>query len=233
MVSKPMKQKQRSKKNVKKSFYDVEAPITATKISLYGAGVEEFDGRTVNIDLTRSLRGKALELSLKIKNEEGKLKAYPVKARLSQGYIRRIVRRGTDYVEDSFVMNCRDKSVRVKPFLIARRRVSRAVRNALRRGARKFLEGYIKGRTSDEVFTDLLANKIQKGLAIKLKKIYPLGMSELRVFEVLGERNEDLEEIKEEKLDEVVEDVNQEKESKKEVKKKTVKKVKKSEEKEK
>ena len=32
-----------------------------------------------------------------------------------------------------------------------------------------------------------MANKIQKQLALKLKKIYPLALCEIRVFEVVGD----------------------------------------------
>ncbi len=184
---KVMKQKTKVKKNVKKKFYDVEVPLISTKVSLYAASEEELDGRSVKIDLTRSLRGKSLELKFKIKFEEGKLKGTPISAKLVQGYIRRVVRRGTDYVEDSFEGNTRDKKVSVKPFLITRKRVSRTVRNILRENAKKFLEGHMKTRNADEIFEEILTNKLQKDMASKLKKIYPLAMCEIRVFEILGE----------------------------------------------
>ena len=35
-----------------------------------------------------------------------------------------------------------------------------------------------------------MTNKLQKGIASKLKKIYPLAMSEIRVFEFLKEKTE-------------------------------------------
>ena len=61
------KGKTKSKKVLKKSFFEVEAPVTGTKIHLYGTSVEALDGRVVKIDLTKSLRGKSLELKIKIK----------------------------------------------------------------------------------------------------------------------------------------------------------------------
>ena len=190
-----MEQKIKSK-GAKKSFYDVEAPLTSAKISLYGSSAEEFEGRVITLDLTKNLRGKSLELRMRIKNEEGKLKAYPISANISGSYIRRSIRRGTDYIEDSFKANCRDAILIIKPFLITRRRVSRSVRSALRINARKFIESYVKIRIAKELFSDIIANKLQRGIASKLKKIYPLGMSEIRVFEILKEKP--LEEIKEE-----------------------------------
>src|SRR3989338_4364737 len=179
----------KTKKGGKKDFYDVEAPMTAVKISLYGSSAEDFDGQVVTLDLTKSLRGKSLELKMRINNVDGKLKAEPISINLLGSYVRRSMRRGADYVEDSFNVNCKDAKIVVKPFMITRRRVSRAVRRALRINARKFLEGHLKIRMTKEVFSDIIANKIQRGMALKLKKIYPLAFSEIRFFGIIGERD--------------------------------------------
>lgn len=183
---------------MKKGFYEVEAPLTALKISLYGSSLEEFNGRVVTLDLTKSLRGRSVELRMKVKNEDGKLRAYPISANVAGSYVRRAMRRGIDYVEESFKVNCRDAVLLVRPFLIARRRVSRNVRKSLRDNARKFIASYVKIRTIKELFSDIIANKLQRGMALKLKKVYPLAMCEIRAFEVVGERP--LEEIREEEM---------------------------------
>ncbi len=177
----------KSKKNIKRDFYEVNAPLTATKIHLYAGSAEDLNGRVVKLDLTKSLRGKSLELKMKVKLEGEKLEAEPISAGLVSSYIRKMMRRGTDYVEDSFEAKCRDVKVRVKPFFITRKRVSRPVRNVLRETAKKFLEGYLKTRTAREIFSEIMANKLQKQLALKLKKIYPLALCEIRMFEVVGE----------------------------------------------
>ncbi len=177
----------KSKKNIKRDFYEVNAPLTATKIHLYAGAPEDLNGKVVKLDLTKSLRGKSLELKMKVRLEDGKLEAEPVSALLVSSYIRKMMRRGTDYVEDSFEAKCRDVKVRVKPFFITRKRVSRPVRNVLRETAKKFLEGYLKTRTAREIFSEIMANKLQKQLALKLKKIYPLALCEIRMFEVVGE----------------------------------------------
>jgi ribosomal protein S3AE len=72
--------------------------------------------------------------------------------------------------------------------MITRNKVSRAVRNELRKESRKFLEGFVTTRTSKEVFSDLTSNKIQRELSMKLKKIYPLALCEIRVFEMIFEK---------------------------------------------
>lgn len=181
--SRPLKSK--AKKGTRKSFYEVKTPFTATKIKLFAADKVDLVGKVVLLDLTRSLRGKSLQLGVKIILSEDELIGVPFKANLSTGYLRKIVRKGTDYVEDSFGSECRDCIVRIKPFFITRKRVSRTVRRAIRDLAKKTLVSHLKTRNADEIFSEIMSNKLQKSLALKLKKIYPLAASEIKGFEIL------------------------------------------------
>ena len=178
----------KAKKGAKKGFFEVRTPLTATKIQLYGSSAEDLDGRVVKLDLTRSLKGKNFEFRLRAKNNEGILEAEPIGLELIGSYIRRMMRLGIDYVEDSFVAEMKDGKARVKPFMITRNKVSRAVRNELRNTTKKFVEAYLKMRVSKEVFTDIITNKLQKELFIRLKKIYPLALCEIRIFELVNEK---------------------------------------------
>ncbi len=175
----------KAKKLQKKSFFDVTSSLTAAKISLYAASAEELNGRIVKLDLTRSLRGKGLELKLKVKVEGSNLNSEPISLELAGSYIRRAFRKGADYVEDSLITECKDAKILIKPFMLTRNKVSRAVRRELRNAAREFLISYLKIRTSKELFTDIMTNKVQKELSLKLKKIYPLAFCEIRIFKLL------------------------------------------------
>ena len=93
--------KKKIKKNIKKSFYEISAPLTSTRIELYASSPEELDGKTIKIDLTKSLRGKSFELKLRIKNKDNSLVAEPESLILVMSYVRKIMRKGSDYVEDS------------------------------------------------------------------------------------------------------------------------------------
>ena len=95
-----------------------------------------------------------------------------------------MIRKGTNYVEDSFSAKCKDAQIKIKPFMITRKKVSRAVRKALREKAREELTNYIKNKGKEELFEDLFKNQLQKSLSLKLKKIYPLSLCEIRVFKV-------------------------------------------------
>ena len=178
----------KSNKIQKKSFFEASSTITAAKILLYAASAEELDGRIVRLDLTRNLRGKSLELRLRIKCENGVLTSEPVALELAGSYIRRMMRKGADYVEDSFVAECKDAKLLVKPFMITRNKVSRAVRRLLRNTAREHLITHLKSRPSKEIVTEITINKLQKEMSLKLKKIYPLALCEVRWFEILGEK---------------------------------------------
>ena len=183
-----MAEVKKTQKAQKKEFFEVGAPITATKIHLYAASREELEGRHVKLDLTRNLRGKNLELDLIVHLRGQELIAEPVCLELIGSYVRKMMRKGADYVEDSFEAECKNVNVLVKPFLITRNKVSRAIRKELRNNAKKYLEGYFKNRSSSEIFSEITTNKIQKELSLKLKKTYPLALCEIRVFRILGEK---------------------------------------------
>jgi ribosomal protein S3AE len=179
----------KGKKNIKKAFFDVKVPMISTLVKLYGAGEEELIGKVITIDLTKSLRGKSFILKMKVVKDSEGLKGVPFDISLAGSYIRRMIRKGTDYVEDSFIGECRDTNVKIKPFLITRKKVSRSIRGMLRDNANKFILGYVKTRTADEIISEIITNKLQKQLSIKLKKIYPLAMCDIRVFELLNKEN--------------------------------------------
>ena len=72
--------------------------------------------------------------------------------------------------------------------MLTRKHVSRSIRKTLREATRKYLEAYVKVRTLEEVFSDITTNKLQKELSLKLKKIYPLALCEIRIIERIEKR---------------------------------------------
>ncbi|MFA6022974.1 MAG: hypothetical protein WC781_02715 [Candidatus Pacearchaeota archaeon] len=188
----------------KKKFLSVKIPLINKEIELLGLSVEDFEGRFVKFDMTSDLRGKSLELRTKVKVSDGKAEANVLEAYLLGYYIRRMMRKGTDYVEDSFLVQCKDHQVRIKPFLITRKRVSRQIRSALREIAKKEIIEYVKDKTFENLVLDMINNKIQKELNIKLKKIYPLGLCEIRFIGIEDSKEykgevEEVQEVEEKK----------------------------------
>lgn len=168
----------------KKRFFDVDMPIIRRETQLQAYELKDLDGRLIKYDLTRLLKGKSLLLQLKVKVEGEKATSVPRELKLLSYYLRRMIRKGTNYVEDSFSTNCKDAQIRIKPFLITRRKVSRAVRKALREKVKEELIKYAKTKNSEEIFEEILKNQLQKTLSLKLKKIYPLSLCEIRTLKV-------------------------------------------------
>ena len=168
----------------KQKFFDVEMPILGKETQLYAFDIDELEGRMIKYDLTRLLRGKSLLLTLKTIVKDGKATSEPVELNVLPYFLRRMVRKGTNYVEDSFSTECRDGRVKVKLFLVTRKKVSRAVRKALHEKAREELKKYIKEKTRNELFDEILKSRLQKRLSLILKKIYPLSLCEVKYFKV-------------------------------------------------
>ena len=172
----------------RQKFFDINLPILNKETQLYGYNLKDFEGRFIKYDLTRLLRGKSMMLQLKVKISGDKAVAEPTEIKIMPYFIRRVMRKGTNYVEDSFSTSCKDTQVKIKPFLITRKKVSRAVRKALRNKAREELINYVKDKTSNSIFEEIMKNRIQKSLSLKLKKIYPLSLCEIRVFKIEKEK---------------------------------------------
>lgn len=168
----------------RKKFFDVDIPIIKKETQLQALNLSELDGRLIKYDLTRILRGKNIILSLKVEVEKDKATSKPQKLTLLPYFLKRAVRKNTDYVEDSFSTNCENAQLRIKPLLVTRKRVSKGVRKALREKAKEELSKYVKSKKSETIFEDVLKNRIQKELSLKLKKIYPLSLCEIRILKV-------------------------------------------------
>jgi ribosomal protein S3AE len=181
----------------KKRFFDVEIPLIKKETQLQAFELEELEGRIIKYDLTRLLRGKGLILQAVVNVSGEKAIATPKKIILLPYFLRRMIRKGTNYVEDSFSAECKDAIIRIKPFLITRRKVSRRVRKALREKARQEIIRYAKAKNYEDIFDDILKNSLQKPLSLALKKIYPLSLCEIRMMYI-----EKMLEIKEEKTKE-------------------------------
>lgn len=182
----------------KKRFFDIEIPLIKKETQLQAFDIEDLNGRIISYDLTRILRGKSMTLQAVIEVKDGKATAIPREIKLMPYYLRRMVRKGTNYVEDSFSVDCKDAKIRIKPFLVTRRKVSRKVRKALREKSKQELTEYIKTKKAEVIFDDILKNQLQKILSLKLKKIYPLSTCEIRILKIEKRFEKPMEEAKKE-----------------------------------
>jgi len=151
----------------RKKYIDVKVPFLGETLRVLGTP-QELDDKTIKLDLTRKLRGKGLTVKLRIFNREGTLYAIPNSLILASSYIRRMMRKRTDYIEDSFVVRCTDAKV---------------TRKNLRNTTKDFIVEYTKERDYMTVAQDIYDGTLQKTLLPKLKKVYPLSFCDIRVFE--------------------------------------------------
>ncbi len=200
----------------KKKFFEVEIPIINKTTQLYALEQKELEDKFVIYDLTRMLKGKSVLLTNQVKIKDEKLTTIPLGIKVMKHSIKNFVRKGTDYVEDSFNAKTKDAEVIVKPILVARRRISRKVRSALRKAVKEELIQEFSKLTADQAIDDLLKNKIQKPLSLKLKKIYPLSLCEIRYFKVKEFKpQEEIKETKKKTIKKEVEEKTEDKETKK------------------
>ena len=202
---------EKTKKIIKKKFFEVQIPLTASKVKLYATNESELDKKIIKLDMTKNLKGKNVELKARVSHKDGKTESEIISLILLPSYIRRIMRRGIDYIEDSFKTSCRDAELIIKPFMITRNHVSRSVRREIRNTARKFLESRIKIKSSLEIFSEIMTGKLQKTVSMKVKKIYPLELCEIRWIEVIGPPVKSKEPIatEETQVEEKIEEINE------------------------
>jgi ribosomal protein S3AE len=164
----------------KLKFIKVEIPSIGMEVDVLAKELKEMENKTVDIDLTRLLKGKSVEAIFKIRVQGDKLVADPIRLAIFGFYVRRMMRKGIDYVEDSLDLDAKDAKMTAKIFLITRKKIHRQLKNALRLKAKEELTNYLKETEAAKVFDDVLAGSIQRHLAQKLKKIYPLTFCDIR-----------------------------------------------------
>lgn len=184
-----MKQRRRRKNKMpakpqRKKSFEVEIPFMGEKTEAIAYDINDLDGRTLKLDMARSLRGKSADMVLKIKLQDSKAIARPKKMIVLPFFIKHMLRKGVSYVEDSFAAETKESKAVIKPFFITRKKVSRAVKRTLRNSAKNWIIDYAKTKTDEELFSDVLSGKLQKPLSLKLKKIYPLALCEIRILEI-------------------------------------------------
>jgi len=215
----------------RKKFIQVEVPLINEVIEVLGTP-ETLHKKSIKLDLSRKLKGKNLEITFKIFNQDNELAAFPKKMLISRSYISRAVRKGTSYVEDSLKIKAKDIRLTIKPLLVTRKKVSRVVRKNLRNTAKEFLIEYTKEKNYLDICEESLSGELQQKLLPKLKKVYPLSFCDIRILETKELEKADLGKPKQKPKEETEKPVEKDKEKKepkpekekpekKEIKKKT------------
>ncbi|MGB9707935.1 MAG: hypothetical protein ACPLXC_01240 [Candidatus Pacearchaeota archaeon] len=168
----------------KKKFFDVKLEVLESIVPLLAVSPDSLINRVVKLDLTKILKGKNCEAKFIVKRHENDFIGEIFSFTIFPSYIRRLIGHNISIVEDSFIVKAKDTNLRVKPFLITRKKVHRGVKKALRDETKDFLIKIAEERTRDKIFHAVITGILQKQLSKRLKKIYPLAVCELRVVKV-------------------------------------------------
>jgi len=106
--------------------------------------------------------------------------------RIMPPVVRRMVRRGKDKIEDSFICTTSDgKKIKVKPLIITRSKVKGSVISAIRKTAKMHLARTAAKLAYEKLVDELVSFRLQRGMQESLNKIYPVSISEIRWFELM------------------------------------------------
>ncbi|MCS7134302.1 MAG: hypothetical protein NZ889_00360 [Candidatus Pacearchaeota archaeon] len=169
---------------LKKKIFNIRLEILDIEVPVFGSSFGGVEGKTIIYDLTKILKGKNCEGKFRIKKETDSLVGVMESFMIYPHFIRKMIGKGVSIVEDSFVVKCQDSFLRIKPFLITRKKVHRSVRKALREKAKELITRTFSKATRQKAFQEVLSSHLQKILAKKLKKIYPLSVCEIRMMKV-------------------------------------------------
>jgi len=165
----------------KLKFFEVELSLIGKKVPILGKNLEDLKDRRIIFDMTRELNGKMAEAKFAVKIKDNKAYGDIVYFGLIQNYARRLVRKGTSPVEDSFVAVSKDGfKLRIKPLLVTRKKVPRSIRRSLRKKARELITNFVEKNEKDKIFHSIINYIMQRQIMIELKKIYPLLICEIR-----------------------------------------------------
>lgn len=164
--------------------YWVEVPLLRQKFPVLTSKPETIPGKIMKLDLTRMIRGRSMDANLLIKKTDEGYTSEFLATRVSQSYIKRMMRKNISWIEDSFVVKSADNMLRIKPFMITKKRVHRSVRKELRDNAKAVIIKIVSGIKTEEVFEAVISGRFQKEIISQLKKVYPLAFCEIRVLKI-------------------------------------------------
>jgi ribosomal protein S3AE len=183
----------KSKQQKKKRWYNIVASPEFKSVSIGetpALAPENLEGRKFKVNmmtLTRDMKKQSFVITFKVKEVKGNDAITEfMQYEMSGVHVKRVVKKGKDKVDDSFVVKTKDDvNVRVKPLLITRNKVQHSVKTTLRAETKVFIEKVAKEKDFFQFASSVLGTELQKTMKGTLKKVYPLSFVEIRVFKRL------------------------------------------------
>jgi len=148
---------------------------------------EQMLGRTVQVNLaqvTGDMKKQNMNVTFIVTDVKNNKANTVVKNLILQmGSIRRLVRPGSQRIDDSFAATTKDrKQVRIKPLLVTKTKIKSSVATALRAEMIREIKKMIEKNTFDDLVIIIANFNIQKELRDRLSKIYPLKTVQIKWF---------------------------------------------------
>jgi small subunit ribosomal protein S3Ae len=142
-------------------------------------------GRTVSANLanlTGDIRQQSITLKFLVTSVEGETGVADVVGyAMAASGIRRMVRRGSDRIDESFICDSSEgQKLQIKPMLITKTITNSAVHHSLRQALIGSLAKMVKRYTFNALINEVITSKLQMALKTELKKIYPLKSVEIK-----------------------------------------------------
>jgi small subunit ribosomal protein S3Ae len=194
----------------KKVWVDIYAPVeifNENKIGetpVYKDNVENVIGRSIDLNLAfvlNNFKYQNYKVIFQINKVSG-LKAYTEvkEIMLYSSYIRRITRKGTSKIEDSFIVKTSDGyEVRIKPLVITRFKAHRSQKTEIRKTYRKYLEEKASSLKYYELIEKVINYDLQNEIKPTLNKIFPVSNVEIRRITKISQVNQKVPQIVENK----------------------------------
>ena len=152
--------------------------------------ISALKGRNITINLmnlTGDIKRQHINLKFLIENlDDNNAYAKPVMYKLSPGFIKRLVRRDKNKIDDSFTMKTSDGvSVRLKPMLVTNIKTNRSVRSELLRETRRVIKDKVSSTSFVQIMNETIEYSLQKLIRERLHKIFPVKNAEIRVLEII------------------------------------------------
>ena len=179
------------KKTGKKSWYKVKEPkILRGQVigELTAFDPQSVIGRKLSLNLmsiTDNPKLQQIDLNFLIDGiENNELKASITGYSFSTASIKRLVKRGSKRVDDSYECKTKDNfKVRIKSFFVTRSYTSNLIGRKIRKTARENTIDMVSKLDFDTLINDTLDHKLQNDLKKLLNKVHPLKACEIRVLE--------------------------------------------------
>jgi small subunit ribosomal protein S3Ae len=175
---------------VKKRWYEIQSPSVFNSMIIgetLAVVPESIVGRSVRINLgtlMKSGRKQNVDVTLRINEvKAGKCHTEFYSLEIVPSYVKRLVKRAKSRIDDSFVVEMKDGvKIRLKPLLLVRSKVQRAVLTDLRNKAKEILTEKAKELTLNEFINKTISAEILKGIKAELKHIHLVNTVEMRAM---------------------------------------------------